>query len=698
MFSTATKKIILSGIFASLLALTAWSQETHLVDRNQTLWAIAKLYGVSINDLMVWNQLKSTSLRPGQTLIVKPALPPGASPALASVYYTVKDGDSLSELSIKYGTSLDDLKRLNGLTSLNIRSGQKLMIRQPFGITTYTVQTGDSLSLLAARFQISQQDLIDINQLGGLTLRVGQEIRVFKPKERPLNHEVLAMDTVPGVAALYNMEPAQLRQLNGLSGNSLKKGTILNLRDYAPAASPGILGRQLNPEAAGRTVTAPEAPLRPAAVIEEDQPAATPETGKAASATWTVAAGDTLYRIAKASGVKVADLMAWNKLDNGKLKVGQKLVLAPLTAPPARETSQSVNTVLPAGLTRPAAPISFPDETAPAAEPKTEEKKAPVSKISFPDFEEKDRESLTWDNLVVLDKAIPLYEWNNDYYYWTHPGELTQPSSGYYENDWPSPLTAYKKARKLWDGFAALVAKRPFKTKLLKGYTIVLDAGHGGLDPGAIVKSTDGSGDSLFVTEDEYVYDIALRMYVLLKEHGAEVQLTTLAPNHLIRDTTPATRTLIHEKNEVFNALELNKEDKADNWIAGGPKGLEKRVSLAEKFFENTPVGKRIFLSLHADNDPRMPMGTGVLTFEKGTAKDQKSQKFGEALLPFLGKGAYTRTEDLGVLRGNPADYKALIEIRNVSYPEHSWALRFANTRQLDAQKLVRGLLEYFDR
>jgi len=49
----------------------------------------------------------------------------------------------------------------------------------------------------------------------------------------------------------------------------------------------------------------------------------------------------------------------------------------------------------------------------------------------------------------------------------------------------------------------------------------------------------------------------------------------------------------------------------------------------------------------------------------------------------------------LGVLRNNPADVKVLIELRNMAYRDHVWALRFEQLRHRDAEKVVRGLLDH---
>ena len=100
----------------------------------------------------------------------------------------------------------------------------------------------------------------------------------------------------------------------------------------------------------------------------------------------------------------------------------------------------------------------------------------------------------------------------------------------------------------------------------LEGWHIVLDPGHGGLDPGALVSTRDGNGNRLYVVEDEYVFDIALRVYVLARLHGAHVTMTLLSPNHLIRQSKPPTQTFVNEKNEVYNLAAYNQTNKLSAW------------------------------------------------------------------------------------------------------------------------------------
>jgi hypothetical protein len=79
---------------------------------------------------------------------------------------------------------------------------------------------------------------------------------------------------------------------------------------------------------------------------------------------------------------------------------------------------------------------------------------------------------------------------------------------------------------------------------------------------------------------------------------------------------------------------------------------------------------------------------------KSGRNVDAASKTFASALLPSLGAGAYARGRSLGVLRDNPAEVKLLLELRNLAYSDHAWALRFEQLRQRDAEKVVKGLLD----
>jgi len=143
-------------------------------------------------------------------------------------------------------------------------------------------------------------------------------------------------------------------------------------------------------------------------------------------------------------------------------------------------------------------------------------------------------------------------EYAADNYYYSIPDAEKQLSSDYFENpDYP-PIEAHRRGVELISILENGITNSQAISNGLSGWQIVIDPGHGGIDPGSPITSEDGAGNTLYVIEDEYVYDISLRLYILLRLNGADVKLTLLSPNHLLRNTNPATVTLINEKNEVF--------------------------------------------------------------------------------------------------------------------------------------------------
>ncbi|NBB92001.1 MAG: LysM peptidoglycan-binding domain-containing protein [Gammaproteobacteria bacterium] len=99
----------------------------HQVRPGESLWVIARRYGVSVRDLQQWNGLGGDSLiRPGDRILVNMSQP-GVS---ASREYTVRRGDSLWTIARRHDVTVRDLMRWNGLADGAIlRPGQTLTIR-----------------------------------------------------------------------------------------------------------------------------------------------------------------------------------------------------------------------------------------------------------------------------------------------------------------------------------------------------------------------------------------------------------------------------------------------------------------------------------------------------------------------------------------------------------------------------------------
>uniref|UniRef100_UPI004049D780 transglycosylase SLT domain-containing protein n=1 Tax=Daejeonella sp. TaxID=2805397 RepID=UPI004049D780 len=102
----------------------------HKVKSGQNLNSIANLYGVEVQSLKVWNNLKSNSIVPGQTIHLSPAKKTDSIRNENSyVHYSVKIGDTLSKIAEKFkGVTVAKIKALNGLTNSAIIPGMRLKI------------------------------------------------------------------------------------------------------------------------------------------------------------------------------------------------------------------------------------------------------------------------------------------------------------------------------------------------------------------------------------------------------------------------------------------------------------------------------------------------------------------------------------------------------------------------------------------
>jgi len=158
---------------------------TYTVKAGDTLSEIAVKYGLTVSDLQKWNGIKDPkTLQIGQVLKLK--APTSTS---KTINYTVKAGDTLSEIAAAHGTTVDVLKQLNGINNPNkIKVGQVIKIPKNSGSkaaapkaipASYTIKPGDTLSGIASKFGVSQRTLQKLNNIenpnkiiAGRTLRL----------------------------------------------------------------------------------------------------------------------------------------------------------------------------------------------------------------------------------------------------------------------------------------------------------------------------------------------------------------------------------------------------------------------------------------------------------------------------------------------------------------------------------------------
>lgn len=107
---------------------------THTVSPGESLYTIGKMYGTSADRLSKLNGISNNVIYPGQKITIPDKTgtvksEPGTTGTMAgNGAYTVKNGDTLYGIALKYGTTYDAIIRVNGLKSSAIYPGQVLMI------------------------------------------------------------------------------------------------------------------------------------------------------------------------------------------------------------------------------------------------------------------------------------------------------------------------------------------------------------------------------------------------------------------------------------------------------------------------------------------------------------------------------------------------------------------------------------------
>ncbi|MEG6614961.1 LysM peptidoglycan-binding domain-containing protein [Peptococcaceae bacterium 1198_IL3148] len=153
--------------------------QTYTVIPGDSLWKISQKYNISINQLKKLNNLTSDEIWVGQKLAVAVDTNNSAS---NSNTYTVQRGDSLYLIAKAHGISVSDLKAANNLAANEILVGQQLTIPNSKATVDnpqnqkYTVVPGDSLYFIAKRFGTTVDNLMNVNQLTSDSIYVGQQL------------------------------------------------------------------------------------------------------------------------------------------------------------------------------------------------------------------------------------------------------------------------------------------------------------------------------------------------------------------------------------------------------------------------------------------------------------------------------------------------------------------------------------------
>lgn len=235
--------------------------------------------------------------------------------------------------------------------------------------------------------------------------------------------------------------------------------------------------------------------------------------------------------------------------------------------------------------------------------------------------------------------------------------------------------------------YGAAYRSVPVIDRALEGHFIYLDSGHGGPDPGAI-----GHRDGANLHEDEYAYDVTLRLARALQQHGATVYMIVQDPNDGIRDA--AVLAGDHDERYLGNIAISRKTV---------PR-LQKRVDIINELYkQNRSRAKAQYsITLHVDSRSNSQRIDLYYYYQRNIEKSRRlalalqkcvKEKY-DRHQPGRGYNGTVATRNLFMLKHvePPAVY---IEIANIRNRRDQDRLLIVNNRQAVANWLSEGIIDY---
>ena len=150
---------------------------TYTIKKGDTLYTIAKKYNTTVDNIKQLNNLSNNNLNIGQ--IIKIPEHKEETKTENEKIYIVKKGDSLYKIAKEYNTTVNEIKKINNLTSNLLSIGQKLQVpNAQDNYSIYIVKKGDSLYKIAKEYNTTISEIKKLNNLTSNLLSIGQQIKI----------------------------------------------------------------------------------------------------------------------------------------------------------------------------------------------------------------------------------------------------------------------------------------------------------------------------------------------------------------------------------------------------------------------------------------------------------------------------------------------------------------------------------------
>ena len=298
----------------------------HKVRKGENLGVIARQYGIKVSELQQANDMKSSRIRAGQTLLIpikvtpKPKSSKGKKPHKVRTYI-VQSGDDVASVARKFGISQDSVRAWNSLdVAAIVKTGDTLVVSKPEPKpqvesgrpqkdrpkiskgAKYAVREGDTFADIAKSYGVPVVMLMQANQGFSRRLTVGDSLEIPEYVKKKAEKKPAKSESKPAAKKTSNEKVSVyvVQQGDNLSSISRKFGTsvakIQELNSMGKSTSLSV-GQKL------KVASAPEAEYK----------------------VHTVKKGEGLWDIARQYNVTIEDIVKWNDLNDTKIKMGEKL-------------------------------------------------------------------------------------------------------------------------------------------------------------------------------------------------------------------------------------------------------------------------------------------------------------------------------------------------------------------------------------
>lgn len=200
-------------------------EKEYVVREGDILGDVAAANGCSVAELKAANGLQADLIRVGDRLRVPRCAgekrPYAREGRARVVRHSVIPGENLGAIAERYGTTIEEIRKRNGLSSNRIFAGQELKVRANVAFRqrhefVYAVQRGDTLGEIGARYQVSWRELQRMNPgVDPKRLRVGDRLRLWQDGPaarseavgRPQEGELRNAEQLPAGPGYYRRRP-----------------------------------------------------------------------------------------------------------------------------------------------------------------------------------------------------------------------------------------------------------------------------------------------------------------------------------------------------------------------------------------------------------------------------------------------------------------------------------------------------------